>query len=435
MYSKLVIGNINVTSSSIEAIYAALRNFERKYISTNVCPTDKMEIPITEVIDLSNQIDKKVLDNGLKNRREVFSYSEASLRTLAYETLRVRCIRSKELRASFKQLDRVYHLDDKETRDALKGKRQLVPLCCNPNCNCFSFILKDILTRFPAVIKNKLDTFVSELEILDAIVIKLLLDNTIVESTNSLHKKSLRRQMLLKRSNRLENELLKHFVQNLILSKQCRNITFDNLRDTNVTDETNKTFSSEEIDRLDIQNDEYLNVTLKSKTNQMPGIDAKITSKSLNKSTKLLDDVTKVNSQPKESGSIEKDVESTISSTIVYSDDDKKSQTNHATNQTNTINPSRFKDATLSINNSDTSTTHSTIEMTSRTSLCNFRNKGGLFGRIRGRNCITTTPPPASNPMNTHSNASSSSLTTTKPAKTTTKRRFNPFLRNVFNRG
>ena len=79
----MFVGNSNVTSSSTEAIYAMLRNLARKYIEKKVCLTDKMEIPITEVIDISNQIDKIVLNGAMQNRRENVSYREASLRTLS----------------------------------------------------------------------------------------------------------------------------------------------------------------------------------------------------------------------------------------------------------------------------------------------------------------------------------------------------------------
>ena len=111
MYIVLFVGNKELKSAidiSTEDVYAILSRFVTRYISKGICLKDKMKVPIKELREISNQIDRKIIESNviLTESKTSFSASEDSLRTLAYEQLRSRCIRGKELRASFKQLDK-----------------------------------------------------------------------------------------------------------------------------------------------------------------------------------------------------------------------------------------------------------------------------------------------------------------------------------------
>ena len=230
-YLFCILENENITNISSEDLYGILENFVTKYTSKGVCFADQMKIPKSEVIDLSNQIEKVILENNvIQKENEKFSVNEISLRRLAFEMMRSRCIRGKELRTSFKQLDKVYHLDDTETKEALKDKIQLPkPLCCVPSCKCAELLMRDMIKSFPLLIKTKLDKFVVELEVLDKIVINQLLRPSAATSSSQLRKKISKRPMVVKRSQKIEKEILKEFLENLIASKTCLNITYQTL--------------------------------------------------------------------------------------------------------------------------------------------------------------------------------------------------------------
>ena len=60
-----------------------------KYTSKGVCFADQMKIPKSEVIDLTNQIEKVILENNvILKENEKLSANENSLRRLAFEKKR-----------------------------------------------------------------------------------------------------------------------------------------------------------------------------------------------------------------------------------------------------------------------------------------------------------------------------------------------------------
>merc|ERR1712018_472454 len=103
------------------------------------------------------------------------------------------------------------------------------PFCCVPNCKCAEFLMSGMIKSFPSLIKTKLSKFVVELEILDKIVVDSLLKSSDARSSSNLRKQISSRPLVIQRSEKVEKEIMKEFLENLINSKNCGNITYEKL--------------------------------------------------------------------------------------------------------------------------------------------------------------------------------------------------------------
>ena len=471
------IGHNKSTSVSTQAIQSILETFASNYISKWTCPTDKMQIPLNEIKEISNQIDEIVLrTNLIPKEKETFSISEGSLRNLAYEAIRSRCIRGEQLVNSFKRLDQVYHLDNAETEEALKSKVITREICCVPSCRCYSLMMKDIITRFPTLIKIKLNKFVAELKVLDGIVLNLLLKSPAVTNEGQARKKESKRLLVLQRSGKVEKKLLKRLIEALIRSKKCENVTFVSLIRPEVISKTS--------DELAIEKDKNLSSRTKSNTTKLsnPSSTTKIIafkvkdvdSKSMNNirvsenvtdslvsnfttprakilNPTLLVDATKVNTiksskpfTPLKTPGLSHG--KNLGNNIMSSNREVSTKSSTLESKTQKNNPPTTNGTKLKNSGAETSVLLTNVSNSARPSLSldtvsspsplggisatisrTTQRQGGFINRTPVRNSPTT---------------SQATTTTTKPILTTQtvtttapKRRFNPFLRNVFGRG
>ena len=477
MISFEFLGNNNTTYVLSEDLYNIFNKFSEKYISKGICFADKMKIPISEVNDLSSQIEKVILDkNIILSENEKFSANEDSLRTLAFEIVRSRCIRGKELRTSFKQLDKVYHLDDTETKEALKGKMQLPrPFCCVPNCKCAEFLMSGMIKSFPSLIKSKLRKFVVELEILDKIVIDSLLTSSDDRSSSNLRKKISRRPLVVQRSERVEKEIMKEFLENLIDSKNCENITYQKLMENkaisfndddletatfySVNDVTGSTKPGDKSlkDLKNIIQTEPISTKSDKQDNANPfienqvissTIDSDISMKGNSKEVQTNQDSSPVTSA--DNANFNQDSKTALTeSTIAASDNfDVNAGTIAVTESAfNAGNKEISTNSSFQLNKNDSSENKSAVTIpltvsTSRNSIISTtlpttfrttRRQGGLFNRVPVRR--TTSTSKSTSLTTAETVTTTTTTTTTQPPTTIAKRRFNPFLRNVFNRG
>ena len=432
-------------------MYNILKRFVSRYISKGVCLTDKMKIPINEVIDLSNQIDQKIIESNLiLTEQETLSVSEESLRTLAYDLLRSRCIRGKELRASFKQLDKVYFLDNAEINEALKSKMMLpTPLCCIFNCKCLALMMNDVIARFPDLIKTKLEKFVVELEVIDKIVINSLLQSSAdTSSTTQLRERISRRPLVLERTNQLQNVILKQFVENLIqTSKECVDLTYEGVMKNTLT------LYSYNGSTMSV--DENMNTVINSNENSKSIASGNTELHSSNDSMMLEDNYGSEDTQNVKNDNRETEMKIRKNGAEIPTNISKQIQMNIGDPKSNSMNISPSKDTTATSNNVDATTAASinsivtksatiqildssnipsTTRNTLTTSTRTTRLQGGLFNRIPGRR-RTTTPTSTASTTITTTRSTTTIATTTQSTETTSRRRFNPFLRNVFGRG
>ena len=471
LFSYDILENKNITYISSEDLFDILQNFVEKYASKGVCFADQMKIPKSEVIDVSSQIEKVILENNIiLKENEKLSANENSLRRLAFEMMRSRCIRGKELRTSFKQLDKVYHLDDTETKEALKDKNQLPkPLCCVPSCKCAELLMRDMIKSFPSLIKTKLDKFVVELEVLDKIVINQLLRPSSGSSSSQLRKKISRRPLVVKRSQKIEKDIMKQFLENLIASKECTNITYQTLVENNLTsynvgdlqnatqiggetslgtasgvnpsndmrDQPNKT--SIDVGNKEKNDSEIENQVVPSIMGEDKSIESSKKEVSINQvssaSTKADDtfDTNTISQDPEELSDSKVTTSASISvtqPTITIADKETIANSNSLENEISSTNILSGTTTARTSTSSRTSAPSSTIITTQRTT----RRPGGLFNRIPNRRRSTTSQPTTLGTTIT-TTTTTTSTTTTQPPTTIAKRRFNPFLRNVFNRG
>ena len=466
----------NITYVSPEDLYKIFEKFAAKYISKGLCLVDKTKIPMSEVIDLSSQIEKRILENNVVlSFDDKFSASEDSLRTLAFEMVRSRCIRGKELRTSFKQLDKVYHLDDIETKEALKDKRQLpLPFCCLPSCECTEFLMKDMIKTLPSLIKTKLDKFVVELEVLDKIVVNSLLKSSEVTSSSQLRKKISRRPLVDNRSEKMKTEIMKEFLENLIISKECKNITYQKLMEKEVTTYKDNKVQMETLNEVDnMKGTTTSNMSKSESSNTISDNDK--TSKENNNGVienKVLPSTIDDDSNGKPN---KKDVAVNQGFEGVTKSDDNKDG-NISPQQSGVVSSEDTETSTISISNTKSSintaerkvvtkanaveseiksrttirsittplprvtSTNSIISTTRAATQRTTRRPGGLFNRTPSRRQTTTAPTTTlATTVTTTKNfrllTTSAASTTTQPPTTIAKRRFNPFLRNVFNRG
>ena len=432
---------------------------------------------MSEVIDLSSQIEKMILENNVVlSFDDKFTASEDSLRTLAFEMIRSRCIRGRELRTSFKQLDKVYHLDDIETKEALKDKRQLpLPFCCLPSCECTEFLMKDMIKTLPSLIKTKLDKFVVELEVLDKIVVNSLLKSSEVTSSSQLRKKISRRPLVDNRSEKMKTEIMKEFLENLIISKECKNITYQKLMKNESTTYKDNKVQMETLNEVDnMKGTTTSNISKPESSNTISDNDK--TSKENNNRVienqvlpSTIDNDNGRNPNNKEVA-INQVVERVTKSEVNTDGNISSSQSGVVTSEDTGTNTVLISVTKPSINTAQTQvvTKSNAVEsgITSRTTIRSIsttpiprvtstnritsttreaaqrttRRPGGLFNRTPSRRQTTTTPTTTfATTVTTTKNfrllTTSAASTTTQPPTTIAKRRFNPFLRNVFNRG
>ena len=437
-----------------------------------MCFADQMKIPKSEVIDLTNQIEKVILENNvILKENEKLSANENSLRRLAFEMMRSRCIRGKELRTSFKQLDKVYHLDDTETKEALKDKNQLPkPFCCVPSCKCAELLMRDMIKSFPSLIEAKLDKFIVELEVLDKIVINQLLRPSAATSSSQLRKKISKRPMVVKRSQKIEKEIMKEFLENLIAAKACLNITYQTLVENdspsfNVGDLQNETqiggdtsqgaasgvrpsnnmqdkqdTMSIDFDNKETNNSEIENQVISSIMGEDKSIESGKKEVSVNQvsnaSRKAVDtfDTSTISQDtvlPASDSKVTTSASISVTKpTITIANEEAIANSNSLQNEISSTDNLSTTTITVRTTSSRISTPSSTIVTTLRTT----RRPGGLFNRIPNRRRSTTSQS-TTLATTTTTITTTTSTTTTQPPTTVAKRRFNPFLRNVFNRG